>query len=59
MLYKINKEVKKNNSKKNKDLVMKEVRAFVKENVQLGQVEPTNLGLFKTLFDRVELKAKG
>ena len=38
VLQKINKEVKKNNEKKNRDKIMAEVRAFVKENIVLGNV---------------------
>ena len=43
----------------NKDRVLRDVKAFVKENIVISTVEPTNLTLLKTLIDRMELKVKG
>ena len=38
---------------------MKEIREFVKDNISVCYVEPTNLSIVKTIVDRMELKTKG
>jgi hypothetical protein len=58
-VQKSNKEIKRNNERENKERVMREVREFVKENINIGSVEPTNLSLVRTIIDRMELKVKG
>lgn len=58
-MQKINREVKKNNEKMNKEKVLKDLRDFVRDNISMANIEPTNVSLLKTIVDRMELKVKG
>lgn len=37
---------------------MREIKNFVKDNIDISNIEPTNLTLVKTIVDRMELKVK-
>ena len=53
VLQKVNKDVKRSNEKKQKDKVMKEIKEFIHENIDICSIEPTNLSLVKTIVDRM------
>jgi hypothetical protein len=59
IVQKLNRDAKRNNAQIAKEKTLRDLRDFVKNNISLQDVEPTNLSLLKVLVDRMELRAKG
>lgn len=59
LAQKLTRESKRSNAQVLKDKTMKELRDFVRVNLSLQSVEPTNLSLIKVLIERMDLRARG
>ncbi len=59
IVQKLNRDAKRNNSQIAKEKILRDLREFVKHNISLQDIEPTNISLLKVLVDRMELRTKG